>query len=321
MKNILLLLLALSTIACNSFDANEVARTLPTDPEVLAQIENGKSLLEKNCYSCHSPTAPLNGGRLAPPMIAVKTHYIDEATTLADFTAELVRFVGKPSKAYSKMPGAVRRFGLMPQVQYPEADLKAIAAYIYYVDLEQPDWFEKHQQEEKAENQKEFGQLNEYAEQGRQYALQTKSVLGSNLLNAINAGGPENAVTFCNVRAIPLTDSVGVAQNARIRRVSDRPRNPENTADSLELLQINALREDLAGGISLPHRLYQEDHKITGYYPIVTNEMCLKCHGEKNKDINQATLTALERLYPEDKATGYAANQLRGIWVVEMPLK
>jgi hypothetical protein len=252
-------------------------------------------------------------------MAAVKSHYLEESTTLPDFAAELVRYVGKPSKAYSKMPGAVRRFGLMPALQYPTEDLEAIAAYIYYADLEQPDWFEEHQKEEKANNEKEFGQLNDFVDQGRQYAMRAKSILGKNLLQAINTSGPEGAVNFCNVRAETLTDSAGTLQNVRIRRVSDRARNPVNVADSLELVQIEALREDLAGGISLPYRLHEGEEFITGYYPIVTNDMCLKCHGDKSTQINTATLSALDALYLDDQATGYLANQLRGVWVVEIP--
>jgi cytochrome c553 len=320
MKDLLIIALAFLTMACNSFDSKEPSKTLPTDPEILAQIQAGKSLVETNCYACHSPTASLNG-RLAPPMAAVKSHYLDETSTLPAFAAEVVRFLGKPSEEYTRMPGAVKRFGLMPQVQYPEEDLRAIAAYVFYADLEQPDWFEKHQLEEKAENMKEFGQAKDFAKQGRRYAMQTKSVLGSNLLKAIKSGGPEHAVTFCNIRAETLTDSSGTAQNVSIRRVSDRPRNPVNAADSMELAKIIALREDLAGGISLPYRLHEEEQTITGYYPIVTNDMCLKCHGEKGENIAPTTLSALEALYPDDKATGYAANQLRGIWVVEMPKK
>jgi len=169
-----------------------------------------------------------------------------------------------------------------------------------------------------AENRKRLGQANPYAKRGRQYALQTKAVLGANLMQAIKAGGPASAVTFCNTRALPLTDSMAVAQGVSIRRVSDRARNPENVADSLELAQIEALREDLRLGIDMPHRLVEAETMVTGYYPITTNGMCLQCHGEKGTDVAPTTLTVLEALYPKDQATGYAANELRGVWVVEM---
>ena len=58
--------------------------------------------------------------------------------------------------------------------------------------------------------------------------------------------------------------------------------------------------------------------KMVGYYPIVTNQMCLQCHGKAYKDINDATLNKINKLYPNDQATGYLENELRGIFVVEM---
>jgi len=53
------------------------------------------------------------------------------------------------------------------------------------------------------------------------------------------------------------------------------------------------------------------------YYPILTQELCLQCHGT-NTQIQEATATRLNNLYPKDLAKGYAENQVRGIWVVEM---
>jgi hypothetical protein len=49
--------------------------------------------------------------------------------------------------------------------------------------------------------------------------------------------------------------------------------------------------------------------------------MCLQCHGKPGTDISEATTAKLRQLYPNDKATGYGINELRGIWVVEMNKK
>ncbi|MEZ5447583.1 MAG: hypothetical protein R3E89_00625 [Thiolinea sp.] len=47
------------------------------------------------------------------------------------------------------MPGAVRKFGLMPaQPQLAEADLQAVAAYLYDQDMSLPDWYKTHYQAE-----------------------------------------------------------------------------------------------------------------------------------------------------------------------------
>ena len=58
-------------------------------------------------------------------------------------------------------------------------------------------------------------------------------------------------------------------------------------------------------------------YKQNNYYPIVTNAMCMQCHGKKDLQIKPETLAAIGEFYPEDKATGYGENELRGIWVVE----
>lgn len=295
--------------------AEDVTSTPPLDEATISLIKQGEELIATNCYSCHSATAPLEGGRLAPPMEAVKNHYLDEEVTLEAFTDQLIRFVHKPSEAYSKMHGARRRFGLMPALPLPEEELKAIAAYIYHEDLEAPEWLEAHQREGHAAQKPESG----YAETGRKQALHTKGILGENLMGAIKAGGPENAVEFCNTRAIPLTDSS--SNVLRVQRVSDRTRNPANAADSLQLVQIQEIREELDKGGTNVYRLVEGEGTVTGYYPIMTSEFCLQCHGEKGVDIDASTISALEALYPDDHAVDYAANQLRGVWVVTMAQK
>ncbi len=71
-------------------------------------------------------------------------------------------------------------------------------------------------------------------EVGKSIALKTKAVLGKNLLTAINSQGTEHAVSFCATQAIPLTDSTAIALNAKIKRVSDKVRNPYNKANTAE---------------------------------------------------------------------------------------
>ena len=57
---------------------------------------------------------------------------------------------------------------------------------------------------------------------------------------------------------------------------------------------------------------------MIGYYPIITNELCMQCHGQTGQQISPGTLAKITALYPNDKAVNYKVNQLRGIWVVEM---
>lgn len=155
-------------------------------------------------------------------------------------------------------------------------------------------------------------------EVGKHIALKTKAILGENLLQAIRSKGTEHALSFCSTRAIPLTDSIAVSVNASIKRVSDKNRNPINKANATELEYIHESKKVLANKQTIKPKLISTDTQHIAYYPIVTNSMCLQCHGQPEKDMTIASLSAINQLYPEDKATGYAAGELRGIWVVEM---
>jgi hypothetical protein len=157
-----------------------------------------------------------------------------------------------------------------------------------------------------------------YLEVGKELALETKSNLGQNLARAITEKGPEGAVEFCNIKAIPITDSMSLLLGAKIKRVSDQPRNPDNQANDVELAYIKKWKDAHANGVDLSPMITEVDQKMIGYYPIITNPMCMQCHGTPGKDINLATLAKIKNLYSTDKATGYNLEELRGIFVVEM---
>jgi hypothetical protein len=157
-----------------------------------------------------------------------------------------------------------------------------------------------------------------YLEVGKELALETKSNLGQNLARAITEKGPEGAVEFCNIKAIPITDSMSLLLGAKIKRVSDQPRNPDNQANDVELAYIKKWKDAHANGVDLSPMITEVDQKMIGYYPIITNPMCMQCHGTPGKDINSATLAKIKNLYSTDKATGYNLEELRGIFVVEM---
>lgn len=150
----------------------------------------------------------------------------------------------------------------------------------------------------------------------RNYAIQTKGVLGKNLMNAINKQGTEKAIEFCSTKAIVITDSMGTALNATLKRVSDKPRNPINMANEDETAFIKELKQKISKGEKMTPKFTESDGEITGYFPIETNAMCLQCHGSKDSDIKPNVLKKIVQLYPNDQATGYKENEIRGIFVV-----
>ena len=161
----------------------------------------------------------------------------------------------------------------------------------------------------------------DYLELGKEIALKTKGNLGKYLIPALGSFGSEGALDICNTKAIQITDSMAKELNASIKRVSDKPRNQSNQANDSELAYIQKWKESNENGESQGPELLEIDGKIVGYYPIITNQMCIQCHGVPMEDINKATLAKINTLYPNDKATGYKSDEIRGLFVVGMDKK
>ncbi|WP_235318257.1 c-type cytochrome [Polaribacter sp. Hel1_85] len=112
------------------------------------QEHPGKKLMRTNCYVCHNPTTT-EDNRIAPPMIAIKKHYIGENTTKEAFINSMQNWIKNPTQDNAKMYGAVRRFGLMPKQAYPEETIKQIADYMFDNEIEKPEWFDDHYNKER----------------------------------------------------------------------------------------------------------------------------------------------------------------------------
>lgn len=161
-------------------------------------------------------------------------------------------------------------------------------------------------------------QLNRYLGKGTFMTSTSQQLLGSNLMMAIREKGTAGALDFCNVEAQALTDSMSVEVAAMVKRVTDQPRNPVNMANEEETEYINEIKKVIRDGEKLYPAIRQDGQKVIAYYPIIANALCMQCHGDPETDITPETLTMIKQLYPDDKATGYATGDLRGIWVVEM---
>ena len=331
MKIVYLLAILLLITGCKDAKNSEYTKADKTDTlDVIASESHpGRKIMETECYICHNPKAS-EEGMIAPPIIAIKKHYINEETTKEQFQYDLVSWINNPSEEKSKMPGALKKFGIMPLQPFPEDKIKWIAEYIYDYEIDEPDWFEEHYQKGRGNGRgkgmgkgkqmrKGIGRNDapeDYSDIGLKYALSTKAQLGKNLMKAIQEKGTVGAVKFCNIEAMKLTDSMSVMHNAIIKRVSDKARNPKNMANAKELGHIAAFKESLKAGSEIDPIVEEINGEVNFYYPITTNTMCLQCHGTPNEQITATTLTALNKLYPEDKATGYDVGQVRGIWSI-----
>ncbi len=288
--------------------------------EEVAKQHPGKRIMEQECYLCHNPEASQES-MIAPPMIAIKNYYIGDNTTKEQFTEDLIQWIIDPEQE-SKMPDALFEFGSMPYIPYSDDVITQIAEYIYDYDIERPKWYDEALQEEDAKGSilkrsiisKE--RQSENASIGMAHAMAAKTALGKNLAKTIGKEGTIGAIEFCNEKALEITDSISVMNNVVIRRLSDKPRNPKNVATEEELGYITYFKKLVAAGKEPKPIVISEKGVVDFYYPIITNTMCLQCHGKPQEQILPKTLATLRSLYPLDKAIGYSENEVRGVWSI-----
>jgi hypothetical protein len=155
-----------------------------------------------------------------------------------------------------------------------------------------------------------------YRNRGKEIAQSTFKVLSMNLSGAMQEGGVENAVQYCNLAAYPLVDSLSKVHQAEIRRTSLRVRNEKNQPTDAEKDVLNAYQEAFEKGEKLQPRVLRVGEDIAFYAPIMIQPLCLKCHGEAGKDISEADLATIRQLYPNDRAIGFHEGDLRGMWSI-----
>jgi hypothetical protein len=153
----------------------------------------------------------------------------------------------------------------------------------------------------------------------REAAQDAFTQLSGELAKAIESGGPVAAIPICSEKAGPLVAEVASRRQLGLRRLSDRPRNPQQMAGGKDLATIESFRAAIQNGTA-PEPAVEEmtDGSTLVRLPIIASQpLCLQCHGTE-ADISEETRATIRKLYPDDQATGYRLNDLRGIWQVTL---
>ena len=144
-----------------------------------------------------------------------------------------------------------------------------------------------------------------YTKRGNSVVKQTFDTLSHSLKSAISEMGVENAVTYCQANAYPLTASYA-SDSVTIRRTALKYRNTSNKPDTAEerILKFFASQKEKGIINDSLHAITEKDvtGKIHFYKPIILQSMCANCHGSKT-DVGQASLwKTIDSLYPSDMA-------------------
>jgi len=97
----------------------------------------GYELMKTNCFVCHmeKPDPSKRGQMIAPPMLRVQEHYKPSYPNKEEFVQAVIAWVKNPSEDKVMMPGAVRKFNLMPKIVVKDEDLKLITETLYEIDF------------------------------------------------------------------------------------------------------------------------------------------------------------------------------------------
>lgn len=142
----------------------------------------------------------------------------------------------------------------------------------------------------------------------------------------IQARGPAGALQACFAVALDLARK-HEQEGWRVRRVSERVRNPGDTPEPYEATVLRRFAELKARGELGPAAEHVEVVTETGrqylWYlkPIaIAGPVCLNCHGP-TEQLATDVKAALATFYPNDQATGYRLGDLRGAVSVKIPLR
>lgn len=165
----------------------------------------------------------------------------------------------------------------------------------------------------------------QYIEEARATVNQAMQTLGGELKQALQDGGPAHAISVCKDKAPKIAAAVSEARGVKLRRVTTKNRNPKSVPDAWEAKVLEDFEQRLAKGepaASLEHAEVVEDgNGRTFRYMkgLVTQGLCLTCHGTP-ETIPEAVKAKLAVEYPNDQATGYRLNMLRGAASLKKPL-
>lgn len=145
------------------------------------------------------------------------------------------------------------------------------------------------------------------------------------LKQEIAKGDLVSAINICKEKAPQMAQAASAKTGWHIRRVSEKNRNPSAIPDAWEAQALKEFTERASKGEALSV-LEKGEIVITDgqrHYRYIkalpTQPLCLACHGESSQ-ISDEVKDAFKKLYPNDKATGYGLNQIRGGLTVIRPL-
>jgi hypothetical protein len=164
-------------------------------------------------------------------------------------------------------------------------------------------------------------------QQARQVSTDLIKQLGAALKQALSESGPEGAISVCRDTAPMLAASLSRQTGWKVSRVSLKTRNSLiGQPDAWEQQVLRDFDEAAAAARNTTKLEYTEivtepDARYFRYMrALPVKPLCLTCHGT-DKTVPASVRARLEQDYPNDRATGYYAGQIRGAVTIKRRLE
>jgi hypothetical protein len=137
------------------------------------------------------------------------------------------------------------------------------------------------------------------------------------LTEQVGKVGADGAIAVCREQAPQMAKAASDETGWNIRRVSLRNRNPKAVPDAWERAALEEFDRQAASRAN-PATLEKAEIVSGGggseyryIKALPAQEFCLQCHGTADR-LSPAVQEQLKKLYPDDKAVGYRAGEIRG---------
>jgi len=158
-----------------------------------------------------------------------------------------------------------------------------------------------------------------FTQQSQSAIKEFATSLKAELITAMKAGGPIEAITVCNQVAPKIAENLSQKYNMKIGRTSLKVRNNKNKADKWEseiLTQFEYLKQsgDSINSLAFSEAISTDEGiEMRMMKAIPTGQVCLTCHGS---NIAANVQARIHTLYPDDQATGFSVGDIRGAFTI-----
>ena len=147
--------------------------------------------------------------------------------------------------------------------------------------------------------------------------------LKTTVKSVMQKSGAIEAIEYCNIAALDLTEEVAIDSALVLKRTSLKYRNNHNAPDNWELSVLKRFEKRKSDGEDInlitESAIIDSPEKIFRYMKAIpTDKPCLTCHGA---EIKSNIVTKINELYPYDKAKNFKVGDIRGAFSVIIPIE